>query len=203
MARCTLSFHFNLAKRNVNAFQATKFTWNSSSNVKNNDNKLITNKRLTTVGRLYSSASSSPSDGKSTNKKRVVFLGTPEVAASTLQRLYEDSQQDGSIYDIVSVITQPPKRRKRKGKLEPSPVGKVAEEIGIPVLCPEKVRYEKEVVENEKKSIISFIQTFDRHLVYYYLCILSSHLPPPYKKKLIPIYLPVSIFLLGKRSRLS
>jgi hypothetical protein len=75
----------------------------------------------------------------SVDKKRVVFLGTPEVAASSLKRLYEESQKDDSPYQIVSVITQPPRRRKRQGKLEPSPVGKVAEDLGIPVLHPEKV----------------------------------------------------------------
>jgi hypothetical protein len=72
--------------------------------------------------------------------KKVVFLGTPDVAASSLRKLYEASQEEGSGYEIVSVITQPPKRRRRNGKLEPSPVGKVAEELEIEVLCPEKVR---------------------------------------------------------------
>jgi hypothetical protein len=84
--------------------------------------------------RLLSTASEA-----SEEKKRVVFVGTPEVAATSLKSLYENSLQDGS-YEIVSVITQPPKRRKRNGKLEHSPVGKVAEEIGLPILCPEKVR---------------------------------------------------------------
>jgi len=72
-------------------------------------------------------------------KKRVVFLGTPDVAASSLKRLYEETQKEDTPYEIVSVITQPPRRRKRQGKLEPSPVGKVAEDLGIPVLHPEKV----------------------------------------------------------------
>jgi hypothetical protein len=83
--------------------------------------------------RLYSSDSLG-------EKKRVVFLGTPEVAATTLRRLHEEAQKETSPYEIVSVITQPPKRRKRNGPLEPSPVGKIAEELGIPVLHPEKVR---------------------------------------------------------------
>lgn len=73
-------------------------------------------------------------------KKRVVFLGTPDVAATTLKRLYDESQKETSPYDIVTVITQPPKRRKRKGQLEPSPVGKIAEELGIPILHPEKAK---------------------------------------------------------------
>lgn len=67
--------------------------------------------------------------------KRVVFLGTPEVAASTLETLHKASLEDG-LFEIVSVVTQPPKRRRRK--IEATPVGKVAEELGLPVLCPEK-----------------------------------------------------------------
>jgi methionyl-tRNA formyltransferase len=82
--------------------------------------------------RLYSSYE--------TDKKRIVFLGTPEVAADSLRAIYEDSRRQESAYNVVTVITQPPKRRKRKGKEIPSPVGLVAEELGIPVLCPEKAK---------------------------------------------------------------
>lgn len=71
-------------------------------------------------------------------KKRIVFLGTPDVAASSLQSIYEASTQPQSNFEISAVVTQPPKRRKRKGKVEPSPVGKVAESLGLAVLCPEK-----------------------------------------------------------------
>jgi methionyl-tRNA formyltransferase len=89
--------------------------------------------------RLFSSSSSTSNDTTNDKKKKVVFLGTPEVAASSLRRLYEDSTLKKN-YEISCVITQPPKRRKRKGNPEPSPVGKVAEELGITVLCPEKAK---------------------------------------------------------------
>lgn len=82
--------------------------------------------------------SSNETDG--VTKKRVVFLGTPDVAADSLRAIYADSQMLGSQYEIVSVITQPPKRRKRKGNVIASPVGQVADELGIPVLSPEKAR---------------------------------------------------------------
>ena len=95
--------------------------------------------------RLFSTESdeSSGSDTEanpSESKKRVVFLGTPDVAAETLKTLYEDSQREDSTYELVGVVTQPPKRRKRKGKVVPSPVGVVAEELDIPVLSPEKAK---------------------------------------------------------------
>ena len=69
----------------------------------------------------------------------MLFLGTPDVAATSLRTIFEDSIKDSN-YEVVGVITQPPKRRKRKGKEIPSPVGFAAEELGIPVMCPEKVR---------------------------------------------------------------
>ena len=72
------------------------------------------------------------------DKKRIVFLGTPEVAASSLQSIYDASTLPEANFEVAAVVTQPPKRRKRKGKLEPSPVGKVAEDLGLSVLCPEK-----------------------------------------------------------------
>lgn len=74
------------------------------------------------------------------SKARVVFLGTPDVAATSLRAIHEDSQKKDSAYEVVGVVTQPPKRRKRKGKVVPSPVGLVADELGIPVLCPEKAK---------------------------------------------------------------
>jgi len=94
--------------------------------------------------RLYSTT-----DEDAGEKKRVVFLGTPEVAATTLRKLHEDSIGK---YEIVCVITQPPKRRRRKGKAEPSPVGATAEELGLPVLSPEKAN-DKEFLDHLEQDI--------------------------------------------------
>ena len=88
--------------------------------------------------RLFS-ADTNTEDGSS-EKKRLVFLGTPEVAAPTLETLYEASQQPEADFEIVSVVTQPAKRRRRKGKKEPSPVGKVAEDLGLHVMTPERAK---------------------------------------------------------------
>jgi methionyl-tRNA formyltransferase len=82
---------------------------------------------------------------KETHKKRIVFLGTPEVAAETLTTLHAASRRspppplDGGIaFEIVSVVTQPPRRGKRRGKLENSPVHRAAETLKLSVLTPEK-----------------------------------------------------------------
>lgn len=84
--------------------------------------------------------SSNGGDDSGGNKARIVFLGTPDVAADTLKSIVEESKKDDCRYEVVGVVTQPPKRRKRRGKVVASPVGLVAEELGIPVLCPEKAK---------------------------------------------------------------
>ena len=93
--------------------------------------------------RLFISISSNGEknkEGQSEKKVRLLFLGTPDVAASSLQSLVRASQYPNACFDIVGVVTQPPKRRRRKGTPEPSPVGKVAEEFGILVLTPETAK---------------------------------------------------------------
>jgi methionyl-tRNA formyltransferase len=95
------------------------------------------------TSKKYLSASSSSSNlvnDDNNVKARIVFLGTPDVAATSLETIYQSSQHPDSLYKLVGVVTQPPKRRKRGGKEMPSPVGIVAEKLGLRVLCPEKAR---------------------------------------------------------------
>lgn len=86
----------------------------------------------------------------SADKARVLFLGTPDVAATSLTKLVEESKKEDSTYEIVGVVTQPPARRKRRGKIVSSPVGACAEELEIPVLTPEKARDEDFLVDLEE-----------------------------------------------------
>ncbi|MBI1809918.1 MAG: methionyl-tRNA formyltransferase [Gemmatimonadetes bacterium] len=66
---------------------------------------------------------------------RIVFFGTPDFATPTLRALI------GEGYDVVAVVTQPDRpRRRAHAQLEPSPVKAVALEEGIPVLQPERPR---------------------------------------------------------------
>ena len=100
---------------------------------------------LPTRTRLFLSTSSNSGENinkadRQTTRARLVFLGTPDVAASSLQSLVRASQEPNACFEVVGVVTQPPKRRKRKGAPEPSPVGKVAEEYGIQMLTPEKAK---------------------------------------------------------------
>ena len=66
---------------------------------------------------------------------RVVFMGTPEFAATILEDL---SQQ----HEVAAVYTRPDAVRGRGRKLEPSPVKRTAERLGLPVLEPRTLRDE-------------------------------------------------------------
>ncbi len=65
---------------------------------------------------------------------RVVFMGTPEIAALCLNAILEDGQ------NVVAVCTQPDRPRGRGMKTEYSPVKKLALEHGLPVFQPESFR---------------------------------------------------------------
>ena len=65
---------------------------------------------------------------------RVIFMGTPDFACPTLQKLLDRGEQ------IVAVVTQPDRPKGRGQKLMPPPVKELAEKNGIPVYQPLKVR---------------------------------------------------------------
>ena len=68
---------------------------------------------------------------------KIIFMGTPDFAAASLEALID------SRHEIQAVVTQPDKPKGRKGELTPSPVKVVAEEKGIKVYQPLKVRDEE------------------------------------------------------------
>jgi len=65
---------------------------------------------------------------------RVVFMGTPDFAACSLQKLIDEK------YDVVGVFTQPDKPRGRGMEVSFSPVKEIAVKYDIPVYQPEKMR---------------------------------------------------------------
>ena len=69
---------------------------------------------------------------------RIVFMGTPEFAVGSLQRLVENG------YNVVAVVTQPDKPVGRHGSvLRPSPVKEYALAHNLPVLQPVKMKDER------------------------------------------------------------
>ncbi len=65
---------------------------------------------------------------------RIVFMGTPEFAVGTLQRLVDNG------YNVVAVVTQPDKPVGRHAVLTAPAVKQYALEKGIPVLQPVKMK---------------------------------------------------------------
>ena len=80
--------------------------------------------------------------------QRIVFMGTPEIAANVLQALIENE------YNIVGVIAQPDKPIGRKKILEPVPTKKVALKHGIPVFQPYKIKLDYEFLKELKPDLI-------------------------------------------------
>ena len=71
---------------------------------------------------------------------RVVFMGTPDIAATCLKKILADG------FEIVGVYTQPDRPKGRGMKMVYSPVKEVALAHNIPVFQPENFR-EEETVE--------------------------------------------------------
>lgn len=71
---------------------------------------------------------------------RVVFMGTPEIAATCLKKILADG------FEVAGVYTQPDRPKGRGMKMVCSPVKEAAVAAGIPVFQPENFR-EEETVE--------------------------------------------------------
>src|SRR5437899_12165802 len=69
-----------------------------------------------------------------TNKMRIVFMGTPESALPSLQRLVDDG------HEIVAVWTQPDKPAGRGKKLHQSPIKEFALQNTLPIHQPQKLK---------------------------------------------------------------
>jgi methionyl-tRNA formyltransferase len=65
----------------------------------------------------------------------IVFMGTPQIAADTLDYLLTHQADQ-----VTGVVTQPDRPAGRGQHSKPSPVRKLAEARGIPVIAPEKIR---------------------------------------------------------------
>lgn len=65
---------------------------------------------------------------------RIVFMGTPDFAVPTLHALHEAG------HEIPAAYTQPPRPAGRGKQLQPSPVHRAAEALGIEVRHPQTLR---------------------------------------------------------------
>lgn len=71
---------------------------------------------------------------------RIVFMGSPDFAIPTLKALAES-------YPIAGVVTQPDRPAGRGRQLTPPPVKVLAEELGLPVIQPRRLK-EPEAMES-------------------------------------------------------
>ena len=77
---------------------------------------------------------------------RVVFIGTPQFAVPAFRMLLQHS------YKICGVFTQPDKPSGRGQRLQPGPVKALAQEHGIPVFQPDRIR------SDENRQIVEGLQ---------------------------------------------
>ena len=76
---------------------------------------------------------------------KIVFMGTPDFAEESLKAIYEAK------HEILAVVTNPDRPSGRGMKLNASPVKKYAEEVGLPIYQPQKVRGNTEFIEQIKE----------------------------------------------------
>lgn len=76
---------------------------------------------------------------------KIVFMGTPDFAEESLKAVYNAG------YEILGVVTNPDRPKGRGMKMLPSPVKMYAEERGLKIFQPEKVKKNEEFIEQIKK----------------------------------------------------
>ncbi len=93
---------------------------------------------------MSTAPSNTQSEKLPAGQTRIVFMGTPDFAVPSLQRLIEaEEEQD---WQVVAVYTQPDRRAGRGKKLVMSPIKQVAEANDIPVIQPERLRKRPEAI---------------------------------------------------------
>ena len=80
---------------------------------------------------------------------KIIFMGTPDFAVPGFKALYNDGR-----FEIAAVVTQEDKPVGRKQELLPTPVKKVALELGLSILQPKRL---KNIADELKKLEPDFI----------------------------------------------
>lgn len=81
---------------------------------------------------------------------RIIFLGTPDFAVPTLEKLHAEGHQ------MLLAISQPDRPAGRGQKVRPTPVAAKAAALGIPVYQPEDVNTEEslKIISSHKPDVI-------------------------------------------------
>ena len=87
-------------------------------------------------------------------KIKIIFMGTPEFAVLPLQALLDDKQ-----FEVSAVVTQPDKPAGRSQELTAPPIKVFAQENGLAIFQPEKVRKNPKLLDLLKNLKPYFIIT--------------------------------------------
>ncbi|HBU27825.1 TPA: methionyl-tRNA formyltransferase [Candidatus Uhrbacteria bacterium] len=93
----------------------------------------------------------------------IVYFGTPEVSTYGLQALVNDKR-----FEVVAVVSQPPKPVGRKAEVTKSPIHVLAESLGIRVLTPMKSKeIESDLLEigADLHVVVAFGQILPKSIV--------------------------------------
>lgn len=114
---------------------------------------------------------------------RIVFMGTPDFAVGTLEKIIESG------YEVAAVVTQPDKPKGRDKKLSPPPVKECALKHNLTVLQPQRARDEVFVQELKRYNpdaivVVAFGQILPESILHMtkYGCInVHASLLPQYR----------------------
>ena len=67
------------------------------------------------------------------NKKSVIFMGTPDFAVPSLEKIHKE-------YHVLSVYTQPPKKSGRGLKTKLNPIHEISNDYNLPVKTPQNFK---------------------------------------------------------------
>ena len=81
-------------------------------------------------------------------KVRLLFMGTPEIAAYVFEAMINDG------YQFVGLVAQPDHPVGRKGIIEKVPTKVIAEKYNIPVFQPEKIRLDYSFIDDIKPDLV-------------------------------------------------
>lgn len=96
---------------------------------------------------------------------KVIFMGTPDFAVPTLEKLIEAG------HEVIAVVTQPDRPKNRGMQMQESPVKEVAKKHNIPVFQPERVKKDREFLDNMKNLnadinvVVAFGQILPKELL--------------------------------------
>ncbi len=79
---------------------------------------------------------------------KIIFMGTPQIAATVLDHLLKAG------VNVVLAVTQPDKKVGRKGTIHACEVKKLAQEYGIPVFQPTKIRMDYQPILDAQADLI-------------------------------------------------